>query len=63
MTAHRDLPHDDNVVRAAQWLADQSTPPYPITAELQKRFGLPRACTCAAIKLAGDMRLLRRAFG
>ncbi|KQT03189.1 MULTISPECIES: hypothetical protein [unclassified Rhizobium] len=59
----RELPHPPEVVEAAQYLSDTPAPPRPIVPHLTERFGLDPSKACAAIYLAGEMRLLRRVFG
>ncbi|KQS84145.1 hypothetical protein ASG50_30115 [Rhizobium sp. Leaf386] len=62
-TRLRLLPHPPEIVEAAQWLSDTRVPPRLIVPHLAERFGLDSSKACAAIYLAGEMRLLRRVFG
>jgi hypothetical protein len=59
----RALPHQPEVVTAAQWLADQRQRlPHPLVPFLGHRFGVQPRHAIEAIDLAGRMLLLRRAF-
>jgi len=51
------------VVAAAQWLADEQEPPAMAVPVLKERFGLSALQACEAIRLAQDLRTVRRAFG
>jgi hypothetical protein len=55
-------PPTPNAITAAQWLADQSTPPVPLIPVLRERFSLTTKEACQASELASRFRTLRRAF-
>lgn len=54
--------HSENVVQAAQWLADQATTPQPIINILRQRFALTPIEACEATALAKSYQTVRRAF-
>lgn len=58
-----DHEHNENVVVAAQWLAEQQSPPEPIIGNLRQRFNLSALEACEAAALAGRFRTYRRAHG
>jgi hypothetical protein len=57
-----DHEHNESVITAAQWLADERQPPQPIIPELRRRFGLSPLEACEASALAQKYRICRRAF-
>lgn len=54
---------NNNVVEAAQWLADQKEPPARVVPVLREKFLLNTAEACEAAALASRFRVVRRAFG
>jgi hypothetical protein len=55
--------HEQNVIAAALWLADQKEPPAMVVPTIRKRFSLSAKEACDACALAQKYRTLRRAFG
>ena len=53
----------ENVVQAAQWLADEQTPPQPVIPHMRERFGLSALEACEAAALANRYRIYRKAHG
>ena len=51
------------VIAAAQWLAEQAVAPQQVIHVLRQRFGITAAQACDACRRADQMRLCRRAFG
>lgn len=58
-----DHEHNENVVVAAQWLAEQQSPPEPIISNLRQRFNLSALEACEVAALASRFRAYRRAHG
>lgn len=58
-------PRTDNqqVIKAAQWLADAREPPPQAVPTLKQLFGLSALEACEACKLAQNFRIVRKAFG
>lgn len=52
----------DRILAAAQWLADQRTPPAPAAAVLAERFNLTPEQAADAVLKAGRFSVLRGAF-
>lgn len=61
-TAGATVPVNAETIAAAQWLADQSSPPTPLIPVLRERFSLTAKEACQASELASRFRTLRRAF-
>ena len=55
--------HNEAVVLAAQWLADEPTPVQPVISAMRTRFGLTAVEACEAAALANSFRTYRRAHG
>ncbi|MGR9539371.1 hypothetical protein [Rhizobium leguminosarum] len=55
--------HEQKVVAAAQWLADQKEPPAMVVPMIRERFSLSALQACDACALAQKYRTIRRAFG
>lgn len=58
-----DHEHSESVIVAAQWLADEKSPPHPVIAHIRQRFGLNAVEACEAAALAQRFRICRRAHG
>ncbi|TBD15716.1 hypothetical protein ELH24_09320 [Rhizobium ruizarguesonis] len=58
-----DHVHNESVVQAAQWLAEEKDPPRPIIPIIRQRFGLSALEACEAAALSNKYRILRRAHG
>lgn len=58
-----DHAHGESVVTAAQWLAEEQSPPQPIIPELRRRFGLSALEACEASAMAQRFRTYRKAHG
>jgi len=66
MTAELTAPehaHSEAVTVAAQWLADEQTPPAGVIPFLRSRFNLTALEACEACAMARRFRINRRAFG
>lgn len=59
----REPNNNPEVIRAAQWLAEQKEPPPQAVPTLKERFGLSALEACEACKLAHDFRLNRKVYG
>lgn len=57
-----DHEHNESVITAAQWLANEHRLPQPLIPELRRRFGLSALEACEASALAQKYRICRRAF-
>lgn len=57
-----DHEHNEAVIVAAQWLADQREAPRLAVPELRARFGLTALEACEAIAKAQNFRICRKAF-
>lgn len=57
-----DHEHNEAVIVAAQWLADQTPPPHLAVPELRHRFGLTALEACESIAQAQRFRTYRSAF-
>ncbi|MBX4898598.1 hypothetical protein [Rhizobium bangladeshense] len=55
--------YPEDVVKAAQWLADQKEPPAMVVPTIRQRFSLSALEAAQACALAQHYRTLRRAFG
>lgn len=55
-------PDHNEVVAAAQWLADQQEPPLRAVPILREKFSISALQACEAIRLAQNFRNVRRAF-
>lgn len=55
--------HSEAVVQAAQWLADEKSPPQPLIPALRSRFGLSALEATEACAMAQRFRIYRRAHG
>ncbi|EJC69372.1 hypothetical protein Rleg5DRAFT_5163 [Rhizobium leguminosarum bv. viciae WSM1455] len=55
--------HNEAVVQAAQWLADQNSAPQPIIPHIRERFGLTALEACEAAALSNKYRTYRKAHG
>jgi hypothetical protein len=55
--------HTEAVLLAAQWLADEQSPPQPIIPSLRSRFGLSAIEATEACAMAQRFRTVRKAFG
>ncbi|EUB95591.1 hypothetical protein PMI07_002079 [Rhizobium sp. CF080] len=54
--------HSAAVEQAAQWLADEQSPPQPIIPELRRRFDLSALEASEACAMAQRFRMLRKAM-
>lgn len=59
----RELPQEDALVRAAQFLADNPEWKTGLRRLLREQFGIDDGQIMEAVLLANDMRLLRRVHG
>ena len=55
--------HSESVILAAQWLADEQSPPQAIIPLMRARFGLSALEATEACALARNYRIVRKAFG
>jgi len=55
--------YSENVIKAAQWLADQQEPPSRVVPTLREMFSLSALDATLACALAQKYRILRRAYG
>jgi len=58
-----ELRESPNVTAAAQWLAEQKEPPFPVVPIIRREFGLSALEACDACRLAQTFRTNRKAFG
>lgn len=62
-TAGLDHQHNEAVILAAQWLADERTPPSGLIPKLQSMFNLTPLEATEACAMARRFRMIRGAFG
>lgn len=55
--------HNQGVIAAAQWLADQKEPPERVVSTIRAMFSLSALEAAQACGLSQKYRTLRRAFG
>lgn len=58
-----DHEHSENVVHAAQWLAEQTPAPAHVISALRERFGLSALKATEACALSNKYRVWRGAHG